>query len=224
MQRVIVSWSSGKDSTLSLLRLLDNPEVEVVALFTTYVNDSVPFQETPLTIIELQAERLGLPLITAELPEVFPENEVYQAIVVNALKQADINFDSIAFGDMFCNGIEDYRRGFLEPDGIQCLFPLLGEQPEDLAQEILDRKIETRVITVDSEQLNGKFVGQRYSREFIDSLPFGVDPCGENGEFHTLVTNIPQFSKRIDIELLKVDRSSRFHIQKYRAKSASSLF
>ncbi len=219
MQQVIVSWSSGKDSTLSLLRLLDNPEVEVVALFTTYVKDSVPFQETPLEVIKLQAKRLGIPLIKAKLPKVFPENQVYQTIVVNALKQSNIEFDSIAFGDMFCNGIEDYRRSFLEPAGIQCLFPILAEKPESLAQEVIDRKIETRVISVDTEQLDGQFVGQLYTREFIDSLPETVDPCGENGEFHTLVTNIPQFSKPIEIELLNIDHSSRFHVQKYRLKS-----
>ncbi len=127
MQRVVVSWSSGKDSTLTLLRLLEKPEVEVVALFTTYVNDSVPFQEPPIEIIKLQAQRLALPLIIAELPEVFPENPVYQRVVINALKQSEIEFDGIAFGDIFCNGIEDYRRSFLEPAGIH-YFSLLTNQ------------------------------------------------------------------------------------------------
>ena len=215
MQRVVVSWSSGKDSTLTLLRLLEKPEVEVVALFTTYVNDSVPFQETPIEIIKLQAQRLALPLIIAELPEVFPENPVYQSVVINALKQSEIEFDGIAFGDIFCNGIEDYRRSFLEPAGIQCLFPLLGEETHDLAREILDRQIETRVISVDTEQLDGQLVGQLYTHEFIAMLAEEIDPCGENGEFHTLVTNTPQFSKPIGLELLNVDRSGRFHIQKY---------
>ena len=120
---------------------------------------------------------------------------------------------------MFCNGIENYRRSFLEPAGIKCLFPILAEKSENLAQEVIDRKIETRVITVDTEQLDGQFVGELYTREFIDSLPENVDPCGENGEFHTLVTNMPQFSRPIEIELLNIDRSSRFHVQKYRLKS-----
>ena len=107
-KKVVISWSSGKDSTLTLERLLESSGYEVVALYTTYVGDEVPFQVTPIDVEEMQAKLIGLPLITIELPEVFPSNEVYQSTIVSALKDSGFSIDAVAFGDMFCNGIADY--------------------------------------------------------------------------------------------------------------------
>ncbi|MFA0520415.1 ATPase, partial [Vibrio sp. 10N.222.55.E8] len=103
-KKVIISWSSGKDSTLTLERLLESSEYEVVALYTTYVGDEVPFQVTPLGVVVMQAQLIGLPLIKIELPEVFPSNEIYQRTIVKALKGSGLSIDAVAFGDMFCNG------------------------------------------------------------------------------------------------------------------------
>ena len=216
LKHVVVSWSSGKDSCLCLLELLDNPAYKVTGLFTTHVKNHVPFQETPLDVIKMQAERLNLPLITAELPKTFPDNNIYQKIVVDHLKNTEIPIDAIAFGDMFCNGIEDYRRSFLEPAGFECVFPLLGQTPESLSQEILKRNIETQLITVDTSQLDGQFVGRNYNQQLLNELPSSVDPCGENGEFHTLVTNAPCFSHPINITLEGINKGDRFHVQKFR--------
>lgn len=215
---IVISWSSGKDSCLTLLELLNNPNYNVTGLFTTHVNNYVPFQETPLEVIKLQAERLNLPLITAELPKTFPDNSIYKKIVIDHLKAAEIPIDGIAFGDMFCNGIEDYRRSFLEPAGFECVFPLLGKTPESLAHAILKRNIETRLITVDTSQLDGRFVGRIYDQQLLNELPSSVDPCGENGEFHTLVTNAPCYSEPISITLEDIIKGDRFHVQKYRVR------
>ena len=106
-KKVVISWSSGKDSTLTLERLLENAEYEVVALYTSYVGDEVPFQVTPIDVVAMQAQLIGLPLITIELPEVFPSNEIYQSTIVSALKGSGLSIDAVAFGDMFCNGIAD---------------------------------------------------------------------------------------------------------------------
>ena len=138
-KKVVISWSSGKDSTLTLERLLESAEYEVVALYTTYVGDEVPFQVTPIDVVAMQAQLIGLPLITIELPEVFPSNEVYQSTIVSALKDSGFSIDAVAFGDMFCNGIADYRRSYIEPAGWECVFPLMGESSQALAQEIIDR-------------------------------------------------------------------------------------
>ncbi len=216
--RVIVSWSSGKDSALTLLKLLKDTRYQVVGLFTTYYQDYIPFQATPIELLELQAGRTGIPLITLQLPDIFPENRVYQKLVVEALQQSNLTFDAVAFGDMFCNGIVEYRQSYIQPAGWQCVFPLLGHNTQLLAQEIIQQQIEAFVCTVDTSQLDGKFVGYSYAYELLRQLPAEVDQCGENGEFHTLVTNAPFFSHAVEVELSEVDRKGRFHFQKYKLK------
>ena len=125
-KNVIISWSSGKDSTLTLERLLADTDYNVVGLYTTYVDNEVPFQATPLHVIDLQAQLVGLPIIKIKLPEVFPSNEVYQSTIINALKSSDLEINAVAFGDIFCNGIADYRKSYIEPAGWECVLPLLG--------------------------------------------------------------------------------------------------
>lgn len=217
--KVIVSWSSGKDSTLTLIKLLNDPAYEVVGLYTTYLEDEVPFQATPLEVVKQQARLAGLPLVTIALPEVFPANEVYQSLVVEGIRASGLGVEAVAFGDMFCNGIADYRRSYIEPAGWQCVFPLLGRDSRELAQEILACGIKTLVTTVDTSQLDGSFCGKWYSSEFIVSLPEGVDPCGEDGEFHTLVVNAPCFSGELSICKTELERQERFHYQRYQLLS-----
>ncbi|MFA0194442.1 ATPase [Vibrio artabrorum] len=216
-KKVIISWSSGKDSTLTLERLLESSEYEVVALYTTYVGDEVPFQVTPLGVVVMQAQLIGLPLIKIELPEVFPSNEIYQRTIVKALKGSGLSIDAVAFGDMFCNGIAEYRRSYIEPAGWECVLPLMGESSQALAQEIIDRGIDTFLVTVDSEALEASYCGQQYTSELVESLPSHVDPCGEDGEFHTLVTSAPCFKGKLKIALENVEQAERFVHQRYRA-------
>ncbi|PSU30147.1 ATPase [Photobacterium lutimaris] len=213
--KTIVSWSSGKDSTLTLIRLQEDPRYDVVGLYTTYVADEVPFQATPLEVVRAQAALTGLPLVEIPLPEVFPANDVYQSLVIEGLRTSDLGIEAVAFGDMFCNGIADYRRSYIEPAGWQCVFPLMGEESSALASEILQRGIQTILTTIDTSQLDGRFCGQWYSRDLIASLPAGVDPCGEDGEFHTLVVEAPCFRGVLGIGLTEIERQDRFHYQRY---------
>ncbi|OEE36236.1 hypothetical protein A1QO_05045 [Vibrio genomosp. F10 str. ZF-129] len=216
-KNVVISWSSGKDSTLTLLRLLENPKYQVVALYTTHVNNDVPFQATPLDVVQMQADLIGLPLITIELPCVFPSNDIYQSTVINGLKESKLSIEAVAFGDMFCNGIAEYRRSYIEPQGWQCVFPLMGDSSQLLAQEIIQRNIVTSLITIDGERLSRDFCGRIYNETFLEDLPQSIDPCGENGEFHTLVTEAPCFSGRIELELQHIDHDERFSYQRYNA-------
>lgn len=219
MKNVIVSWSSGKDSTLTLERLQEHPEYNVVGIYTTYVKDEVPFQATPIAVLDLQARLLDLPLIKIELPEVFPSNEVYQKSVVDGLKASTLSIDAVAFGDMFCNGIADYRRSYIEPAGWECTFPLMGESSYDLAKEIINRGIKTLVVTTDSHSLTSEYCGRWFDDEFLLSLPTEVDPCGEDGEFHTLVTQTSSFKGKLVLELIRVEIGERFSHQRYEAKA-----
>lgn len=216
-KKVIISWSSGKDSTLCLERLRERSDVEVVGLFTTYVGNEVPFQATPIEVLELQAQLVGLPLIKIELPTVFLANPIYQSRVVEGLQNSCVIFDAIAFGDLFCNGIAEYRKSYIEPAGWECLFPLMGESSILLAQEILRRGIQTLVVTTDGEQLSSDYCGQWYTAEFLQALPANIDPCGEDGEFHTLVTQAPCMSGRLELALEGKSQTERFCYQRYRA-------
>ncbi len=218
-KRVVISWSSGKDSTLTLERLNENPLYQVVGLYTTYVEKEVPFQATPLEVVQMQADLLGLPLVTIELPEVFPSNDIYQSTIVSALQQSELNVEAVAFGDMFCNGIADYRRSYIEPAGWECVFPLLGEESKELAFEIVERGIQTMLITTDGEALEPQWCGRWYDKELIESLPAHIDPCGEDGEFHTLVTSTPSFQGHIELNKLEVEIGERFSHQRYQAKA-----
>ncbi|MEJ2766426.1 ATPase [Photobacterium sp. MCCC 1A19761] len=213
--KVIVSWSSGKDSTLTLIKLLDDPTVEVVGLYTTYLEDEVPFQATPIEVLKQQVALTGLPLVLIPLPEVFPPNTVYQARVIDGLRRSGLDIDAVAFGDMFCNGIAEYRRSYIEPAGWQCLFPLLGRDSRELAEEILHSGIQTLITTVDTHQLDGEYCGQWYNADLLARLPPHVDPCGENGEFHTLVVQAPCFQEALKIQRLECERQARFHYQRY---------
>ncbi|MBE3826274.1 adenine nucleotide alpha hydrolase [Vibrio parahaemolyticus] len=218
-KRVVISWSSGKDSTLTLDRLNENPDYQVVGLYTTYVGKEVPFQATPLEVAQMQADLLALPLITIELPEVFPSNDLYQSAIVNALQSSGLNVEAVAFGDMFCNGIADYRRSYIEPAGWECVFPLLGENSLSLAMEVIERGIQAMLITIDGSVLSPEWCGRWYDQVLIESLPRHIDPCGENGEFHTLVTSTPSFQGHIELTKLEVEIGERFSHQRYRAKA-----
>lgn len=216
-KKVIISWSSGKDSTLTLIRLLNNPEYEVVALYTTHVANEVPFQVTPISVVQMQADLADLPLITIELPTAFPANNEYQSLVVTGLKECGIEFDAVAFGDMFCNGIVEYRKSYIEEAGWECVFPLVGQSSYDLANEIISCGIRTILVTTDGTQLSNYFCGREYTKELLIELPKKVDPCGEDGEFHTLVIQAPCFKGAIQLLDLKIDEQERFTHLRYSA-------
>lgn len=219
-ENIIISWSSGKDSTLTLERLMESEDYRVVGLYTTHVNGEVPYQVTPIEVVKMQAQRLGLPLVTIELPEVFPANDIYQSLVIEGIKSSGLAIDGIAFGDMFCNGIVDYRKSYVEPAGYEAVFPLLGEDSLVLAQEIINRGIETVIVTIDRQaQLTETLCGQTYTSSLIESLADNVDPCGEDGEFHTLVINSQYFSAPIRIKPQSIETGERFSHLRYQTLS-----
>ncbi len=212
---VIISWSSGKDAALTLWRLLNNPHYNVVGLYTTYVGEEVPFQATPIEVLKEQARLIGLPLFLIELPQVFPPNEVYQQTVINGLKASGLNIQAVAFGDIFCNGIADYRKQYIEPEGWQCIFPLMGDSSHKLAIEMITIGIKTKLVTVDTSQCEAQYCGKWFNKALLEELPTYIDPCGENGEFHTLVINAPYFHKPLKVEWQRIDKTERFYYQRY---------
>jgi uncharacterized protein (TIGR00290 family) len=199
--KTILSWSSGKDSAWTLHHLRSDPTVEVVALLTT-VNDAfdrVAMHGVRRDILEAQAEAAGLPLHVIRLP--WPcSNSDYERLMGNYVRQqAESGVTAIAFGDLYLEDIRAYREQKLAGSGLTPLFPLWGKPTRELAEGMIEGGLVAYVATVDPDKLDASFAGRRFDRSFIAGLPPGVDPCGENGEFHTCVVAGPMFSHALPV-------------------------
>jgi uncharacterized protein (TIGR00290 family) len=195
-RKVLLAWSGGKDSALALWRLQQDPGLTVVGLLTTFTQryDRVQMHGQRRVMIEAQAEALGLPLHTQWVPPQAP-NRVYEETLrerLGPLRREGVS--AVAFGDLFLADIRAYRERLLEPTGLEPLFPLWGEDTAALAREVLEVGIHATVVCVNPQHLDASFLGRAYDASFLSDLPAGVDPCGENGEFHTFVHNGPHFA------------------------------
>jgi uncharacterized protein (TIGR00290 family) len=193
--RVLLSWSSGKDSAWTLHTLRQDPELEVIGLLTT-VNTHharVAMHSTRLAILEAQAHAVGLPLHVIPLPWPCP-NEVYEREMRGAIEDGLARGAThIAFGDLFLEDIRAYRIKQLEGSGLEPLFPIWHQATDRLARRMIDAGVEAVLTCVDPQKLSGSFAGRRFDHALLAELPDGVDPCGENGEFHTCVLAGPMF-------------------------------
>ena len=197
-----MSWSSGKDSAHALARARSSG-VDVRALLVTFNEsaDRVAMHAVRRALVAAQAQRLGLPLVTVELPDPCP-NEVYEDRMAAAVAAAAA--DGIAvfvFGDLFLEDVRAYREVALAPSGIGARFPLWGLPTTELAREIVEAGVRAIVTCVDPAHLDPAFVGRAYDESFLSDLPDAVDPCGERGEFHTFVWDAPGFTAPIHVRM-----------------------
>jgi uncharacterized protein (TIGR00290 family) len=194
--KTLLSWSTGKDSAWSLHVLRQMPEIEVVGLFST-VNaafDRVAMHAVRRQILEAQAAAAGLPLSVIEIPSPCP-NEVYEAqLGAFVAEQREAGVAAMAFGDLFLEDIRAYREAKLAGSGIAPLFPLWGRDTAALAREMIAGGLRAHLTCVDPRKLPASFAGRAFDASLLADLPEGVDPCGENGEFHTCVVAGPMFS------------------------------
>lgn len=199
---VLVSWSSGKDSAWALHLLRQRPDqYDVRGIFTTVTPhfDRVAIQATPRRVLRLQAERLGLPLYEIPIPYPCP-NEAYEAAMRRFLDDVrrlppDLAADTFAFGDLFLEDIREYREANLVGTGFDAVFPVWGQPTHELAQTMLRSGLRAIVTAVSpTSKLDRSFAGRWFDQSFLDDLPEGTDPLGENGEFHTCVVDGPMFS------------------------------
>ena len=184
--RVVVSWSSGKDGALALHRLRGRREVTIAALVTT-VNERrrrVAIHGVREAVLDAQAAALGLPLVKVPLPEPCP----------NAVYEAGAGVQAVAFGDIFLADVRAYRERLLARAGLAGLFPLWGEDSAALAAEMIATGIRARISAIQRDRLGTGFLGRRFDEALLADLPPGVDPCGENGEFHSCVEDMPGFA------------------------------
>ena len=198
---VLLAWSSGKDSAWSHHLLSRDPEHAVGALLTTVDQQSqcVAMHGTPVPLVRAQAAALDLPLWEVPLPKPCP-NDAYDAAMRGVVDRAVADgFEALAFGDLFLEDIRAYRESRLADTGLHTLFPLWGQPTAELARTMIDGGLRARLTAVDASRLPASFAGREFDRRLLDDLPAGIDPCGENGEFHTFVYDAPGFAAPIDV-------------------------
>lgn len=199
--KIALSWSSGKDSAWALHLLRQQPDIEIAALITTFNGeaDRVAMHAVRRELVEAQAERIGIPLWPVEIPWPCP-NEEYERRMQSVCRRAvDEKIFAIAFGDLFLQNIRDYRERQLQGTGLKPLFPLWKIPTDQLAREMLAAGVKAKLTCVDSSRLGKSFAGRDYNLALLQELPPGIDPCGENGEFHTFVYDAPVFSRPIRV-------------------------
>jgi uncharacterized protein (TIGR00290 family) len=200
--KILISWSSGKDSAWTLHLLRQQGTYLIAGLITTFNSafDRVAMHSTRRALVEMQAQAAGLPLTAIPLP--WPcSNVEYERIMKGVCEQAVAQgVTAIAFGDLFLADIRAYRERQLKGTGLEPLFPLWQTPTPELARKMIGAGVRARLASVDPAKLAPEFAGRDFDQSLLEDLPSGVDPCGENGEFHSFVYAGPMFDREIPIE------------------------
>lgn len=211
--RAVLSWSSGKDSAWTLQVVREAGEFELVGLLTSLNEtvDRVAMHGVRGDVLRAQARATGLPLTEAALS--WPcDNETYGARVGGALERLKVErgVTHVIFGDLYLEDIRAYREDQVARVGLEPVFPLFGRDTDKLAREMIDGGLVAHLACVDSEQLPGELSGRAFDDGLLASLTEGADPCGENGEFHTVVSAGPMFSEALTLMPGKRHDDGRF--------------
>jgi uncharacterized protein (TIGR00290 family) len=199
--KALISWSSGKDSAFALQEVLRAGEFEVVGALTTVTETfgRVSIHGVRQEILRAQFDAAGLQPTIVPIPYPCP-NEIYETRMAAAVERAVRDgITHIIFGDLFLEDIRAYRELKLKGTGITPVFPLWGRPTPQLAQAMLAGGLEAYIATVDLKKLSADFAGRKFNEQLLRELPDGVDPCGENGEFHTCVVAGPIFLRRLAV-------------------------
>lgn len=215
MNTIALAWSGGKDSSLALAALREDPTVEVVALVTTITRDydRISMHGIRRNVLEAQVAALGLPLVEALIPAA-ASNLIYEEALATALgvlrrKYPDLRH--LAFGDLFLEEVRAYRESLLPRLGWTPVFPLWGRDTAALARDFVGAGYRAILTCVDTTQLGADFAGRDFDAVLLAELPATVDPCGERGEFHTCVYAGPIFRQPLELQTgTRVRRDGRF--------------
>lgn len=211
-KKTLLSWSSGKDSAWVLHLLRQDLRIDVLGLFTVMnqTHARVSMHATRPEILQRQADSIGLPLRTIALPDPCT-NEQCDAVMRHfVIESASNGIECMAFGDLFLEDIRKYRECQLKGTGIEPIFPLWEIPTAELAEQMLSAGIEAYVSSVDLKRLPSHFAGRKWSRDLLKEFPQDCDPCGENGEIHTVVVGGPMFTKSIPIKIGEIVERNGF--------------
>lgn len=213
----LISWSGGKDSALCLYEMIHNKEYfdfEMKALLTTLTieYDRISMHGVRQELLMMQSDSLEIPVEEIWVPS-NASNKIYQDRMIDSLsKWKEIKgTKTIAFGDLFLEEVRAYREKFLGANGFQCLFPIWGRETKELADFFVESGFKAIICTVDPKKLDPSFCGREYDKGFLSEIPHGVDPCGENGEFHTFVYDGPIFKRKLDVRVGDVVQRDGFY-------------
>ncbi|HEX8546077.1 MAG TPA: diphthine--ammonia ligase [Cytophagaceae bacterium] len=204
--KAIFNWSGGKDSSLCLHALKENNEYDITALLTS-VNESyqrVSMHGVRVELLERQAQSIGLPLKKLMLPEM-PSMTVYDELLHQTWKEMkDQGIEYSIFGDIFLEDLREYREKQLEKVQIKGVFPLWNKPTSYLIDRFIDLGFKAVLVCVNEKYLDKSFAGRNLDKDFLKDLPKNVDPCGENGEYHSFVYDGPIFQKPIPFTIGEV--------------------
>lgn len=201
-EKILMNWSGGKDSAFALYLLLRDQKVEVESLFTSInaQNKRISMHGVHLNLLKKQADAIGLPLHLLALPE-RPSMEEYNALMIKNLKTfSQRGITTAAFGDILLEDLKTYRDKQLATVHWKTLYPLWQKNTAELVLDFLKLGFKTRICCIDAHKIPSEFLGEDLDEHLIKALPKGVDPCGENGEFHTFVHDGPIFSSPLKIK------------------------
>jgi uncharacterized protein (TIGR00290 family) len=203
MKRILLSWSSGKDSAWSLHVLRQRGEYKVAGLLTTFneAADRVAMHAVRRDLVEQQAAAAGLPLWAVPLP--WPcSNEQYESLMAQTCAKAvSEGIEGVAFGDLFLGDVRAYREKQMMGTGLQPIFPVWGRPTRALAEEMIAGGLRAKLTCVDTTKLDQSFAGREFDQSLLSALPAGVDPCGERGEFHSFVYAGPMLNATLPISV-----------------------
>lgn len=197
--KAYMNWSGGKDSSLTLHKVLAEGRYEVTTLLTSVnkVHDRISMHGVRTELLRRQAEAIGIPLTMIELPEA-PNMEEYEKEMENKVKSITAGgVHQAIFGDIFLEDLKIYRENKLRPMGIEAVFPIWKISTKDLMQQFLDLGFKSIIVCINNKFLDKSFCGRVIDQQFVNDLPAGVDVCGENGEFHSFVYDGPIFKKPV---------------------------
>jgi uncharacterized protein (TIGR00290 family) len=203
MKRILLSWSSGKDSAWSLHLLRQRGEYDVAGLLTTFNEeaDRVAMHGVRRELVERQAAAAGLPLWAVPLP--WPcSNEQYEVLMAQTCARAVAEgIEGVAFGDLFLEDVRAYREKQLKDTGLEPVFPVWGMPTGALAKEMIASGMRAKLTCIDTGKLDGSFAGREFDESLLSALPEGVDPCGERGEFHSFVYAGPMLDAVVPVSV-----------------------
>jgi uncharacterized protein (TIGR00290 family) len=212
MKRTLLSWSSGKDSAWSLHLLRQQNEYEIVRLLTTFNREAnrVAMHGVRRDLARAQAKAAGVPLWEVDLPSPC-SNADYESIMGETCKAAvRSGIEYVAFGDLFLRDIRAYREKQLEGSGLQPIFPVWDLPTRELAHQMIDSGVKAKLACVDCKCLSRDFVGRGFDEQLLADLPPEIDPCGENGEFHSFVYAGPMFQYELPVTVGEIVSRDRF--------------
>ena len=206
MRKVALSWSSGKDSAWTLHLLRQQPDIQIAALITTFntAADRVAMHAVRRALVEAQGERTGIPLWAVELPWPCSNLEYEDRMRAVCQRATAAGVSTVAFGDLFLQDVREYRLRQLQGSGLEPLFPLWQIPTGQLSRDMIAVGVKAKITCVDPSKVAKSLAGREYDVSLLNALPAGVDPCGENGEFHTFVYDSPVFSQPIEVQVGEV--------------------